>query len=189
MRALALLLGAAVSVAAGAAPPSQSFPGDSVYLLRTVLTDQSGAPAALDRYRGHPVLISMFYGSCPNVCPLLISTIQRQERELDDAQRKNLRVLLVSLDPAVDTSAKLTEVAGLHHIDLQRWTLARTDDSAARKLAAVLNIQYRRLPDGTINHSTVITLLDPEGRIVDQTSSMLRPDSAFMDILRKAPRH
>lgn len=177
---LALLLGVALAVRA--APP----PVDSVYQLELALTDQAGASATLDSYRGHPVLISMFYGSCLNVCPLLISTIQRQERELNDAQRKNLRVLLVSLDSAVDTPAKLTEVAGLHHIDLQRWTLARTDGNSVRKLAAVLNIQYRRLPDGSINHSTVITLLDPQGRIVMQTSSLLRPDAAFMAILGKA---
>jgi protein SCO1/2 len=165
-----------------------AVPGDSVYQLRIELTDQSGAAATLERYRGAPVLISMFYGSCPHVCPMLIATIQRYENNLPEAGRGRLRVLMVSIDPARDTPAKLTEVAGRHRVDLARWTLARTDAASARKLAAVLNIQYRQLPDGEFNHSTIITLLDPEGRPLRQTSSMLRPDADFSAALAKAAR-
>ena len=178
----ALLLGLGSALAAAPAP----LPGDSVYQLRLALTDQAGAAATLDRYRGAPVLISMFYGSCPHVCPMLIATMQRYERELPEAQRGKLRVLMVSIDPARDTPAKLTEVAGRHRVDLGRWTLARTDAASVRKLAAVLNIQYRQLPDGEFNHSTVITLLDADGRALRQTSSMLRPDVEFSGALNAA---
>jgi len=161
-------------------------PGDSVYQLRVPLTDQSGVATSLDRYRGQPVLVSMFYGSCPHVCPMLIATMQRYERELPEAQRGRLRVLMVSLDPARDTPAKLTEVAERHRVDLARWTLARTDAASVRKLAAVLNIQYRQLPDGEFSHATVITLLDGNGRPLRATSSMLRPDADFSAALKKA---
>jgi protein SCO1/2 len=175
---LVLLLGAGIGLAA--------TPGDSVYQLQAPLEDQAGATTTLDRYRGAPVIVSMFYGSCPHVCPMLISTIQRYERELPEAQRSRLRVLMVSIDPQRDTPAHLTEVAGRHRVDLQRWTLARTDAASVRKLAAVLNVQYRALPDGEFNHSTVITLLDAEGRPLRATSSMLRPDADFGAALRAA---
>ena len=161
-------------------------PGDSLYQLRLTLTDQAGAATTLDRYRGQPVLISMFYGSCPHVCPMLIATMQRYERELPEAQRGRLRVLMVSLDPARDTPAKLTEVAERHRVDLGRWSLARTDAVSVRKLAAALNIQYRQLPDGEFSHATVITLLDGDGRPLRATASMLRPDADFSAALKKA---
>jgi protein SCO1 len=179
---LALLLGLGSARAAAPAP----LPGDSLYQLRIALTDQAGAATTLDRYRGQPVVVSMFYGSCPHVCPLLIATIQRYERELPEVQRGRLRVLMVSLDPARDTPAHLTEVARRHRVDLQRWTLARTDAGAVRKLAAALNIQYRQLPDGEFNHSTVITVLDGDGRPLRQTSAMLRPDAEFAAALQAA---
>lgn len=169
------LFALAAGLPAAAAPAP--LPGDSVYQLQLALTDQSGAATTLERYRGGPVLISMFYGSCPHVCPMLIATIQRYENNLPAASRGRLRVLMVSLDPARDTPAKLTEVAQQHGVDLARWTLARTDEASVRKLAAVLNIQYRKLPDGEINHSTVITLLDADGRPVRQSSALLRPDA------------
>lgn len=178
---LALVLVLAFGGAAHAATPD-----DSVYQLPLALTDQAGANAALDRYRGSPVLVSMFYASCPHVCPMLIATTQRLERELPEAGRGRLRVLMVSLDPARDTPPKLAELARRHNADLSRWTFARAAADDVRRLAAVLGIQYRQLPDGEFNHSSVISLLDPEGRIVARTRAMLRPDPAFQEALRAA---
>ena len=180
----ALLAAVLLAGAAGAAAPEA--PGDSLYQLELALTDQAGKATGLERYRGQPVVVSMFYASCPHVCPMLISTIQRYERELPEAQRGRLRVLMVSIDPERDTPAKLAEVAARHHVDGKRWTLARADAPAVRKLAAALNIQYRQLPDGEFNHATVITLLDPAGRPLRQTSSMLRPDAEFSAALKAA---
>ena len=163
-----------------------SVPADSLYQLQVPLTAQSGQATTLDRYAGGPVLVTMFYGSCPHVCPMLIATIQRLERELSEANRGRLRVLMVSLDPQRDTPAKLTEVAQRHRVDLARWTLARAEAADVRRLAAALNIQYRRLPDGDFSHSTVITLLDAQGRLQKQTASLLRLDPEFAAALKAA---
>ena len=181
MRALLLAL-ALASPAAMAA----DVPADSLYQLQVPLTDSSGKPGTLDRYAGGPVLVTMFYGSCPHVCPMLIATIQRLERELPEANRGRLRVLMVSFDSKRDTPAKLTEVAQRHRVDLARWTLARADADDVRRLAAALNIQYRQLPDGEFSHATVITLLDPQGRLQKQTASLLRLDPEFAAALKAA---
>lgn len=183
MKTVAAGLLLVLSQFAGAAGPA--IPGDSLYRMTAALTDQTGTAMALDRDRGHPVVISMFYGSCPHVCPLLIASIQRLENDLPDAQRKKLRVLLVSLDPDRDTVEKLQQVAQRHHADLSRWRFVRTDRRSVRRLAAALNIQYRRLPDGEINHSTVITLLDTDGRPVRATSSLTHPDAEFQATLSR----
>jgi len=176
MKAFLAALALTVACGAAAAPPT---PGDSLYQLALPLIDQSGKAVGLDLYAGGPVLVTMFYGSCPHVCPMLIATAQRYERELPEAGRQRLRVLMVSLDPDRDTPAKLGEVAQRHRVDLARWTLARTGADDVRRLAAALGIQYRKLPDGEFSHATVITLLDPQGRIVKQTSSLLRLDAEF----------
>lgn len=184
----ALMTGLLLCAAVGAAAAAPAVPGDSLYRLAAPLADQSGQAAQLDRYAGQPVLVTMFYGSCPHVCPMLISTIQRFELELPEANRARLRVLMVSLDPARDTPARLMEVAQRHRVDLARWTLARTDPAHVRRMAAALNIQYRQLPDGEFNHSTVITLLDAQGRVVKQTSSLLRLEAEFSQALKAATR-
>lgn len=183
-----LLLASAILLAQTviATATAQSRPEDSVYLLDTPLVTQEGSSAGLDLHRGHPVVISMFYGSCPHVCPVLIASILRLERELPDDRRGRLRVLLVSLDPEGDTPAQLAAIAQRHRIDPARWTFARTEAPEVRRLAAVLGIQYRRLPDGSYNHASVVTLLDGEGRIQAQTRQLLGPDAKFRTALRLA---
>lgn len=169
--------------AAATAPPP-----DSIYQLSMPLTDQRGSATTLDRYRGQPVLISMFYSSCPHTCPLLISAVQGLEKELPPAQRGRLRVLLVSIDPVRDTPEKLAATARAHRAEDPHWTFARADELDVRRLAAVLGIQYRRLASGEFNHSSVITLLDGDGRVLGTTSSLLRPDPDFVAKLKGATR-
>lgn len=181
------LLSAALLFAASALAPARAqLPGDSIYQLQSALVNQDGRSLALDLHQGHPTVVSMFYGSCPHVCPMLIATIRHHERQLDEASRGRLRVLMVSLDPQRDTPPKLQELAQRHRLDLQRWTLARFAEQDVRLLAAALGIRYRRLPDGEFNHSTVITLLDGDGRVLHQTSSLAAANPEFVDALRRA---
>ena len=44
-------------------------------------------------------------------------------------------------------------------------TLARTDASSVRKLAAVLGIQHRAVANGDFNRTTAWLLIDADGRI------------------------
>lgn len=177
MRAFLAALLLALAPATVMAEPAT--PGGSLYVMKLAMVDQAGAGIGLDRYRGSPVLISLFYASCTSACPLLISAIQQIEGRQAPAQRAKLRVLLVTLDPDHDTPAELLKIAALHRVDVSRWTLARADTRSLRKLAAALGIQYRRQPNGEFNHSTVITLLDPDGRPVEHTDKVLGRDEAF----------
>jgi protein SCO1/2 len=153
---------------------------ESLYQLQLQLTDQSGTHINLDVFRGQPVLIGMFYGSCPYVCPLTINTLQKTEAALDPSVRKQLRVLLVSLDSALDTPQKLAAVARQQNIDVARWKLARAEPGDVRKLAAVLGVRFRKLPDGEFNHSTVITLLNGNGVRVISSNQLGQTDPALL---------
>ena len=97
-----------------AAALADTTPSDSIYQLNIALTSQANQVIKLDVYRGQPTLITMFYGSCPNVCPLLIETLQNAERSLDTKDRTRLRVIMVSIDPDRDTPTALAIVAKNH---------------------------------------------------------------------------
>ena len=163
------------------------YPPQSIYQLDAALTNQSGVAHGLYVYEGHPVLVTMFYGSCPAACPLLIDTLRAVERAAPPAQRERLRVLMISIDPQHDSVQSLQELAKTRRIDLSRWTLARADAATVRRTAAVLNVQYRQLPDGGFNHSSVITLLSPRGEIVKQSTVLAKADSAVLEALSGIP--
>ena len=177
------------AMAAPSAPPLTTpavLPGDSIYQLPVSLTGQDGRVGRLDARRGAPVLVSMFYTSCRFVCPMLIETVRDIEAKLSTAEREHLSVLLVSIDPVHDSVEVLKRTADERGVDSPRWTLARTDAASVRKLSAVLGIQYRALPDGEFNHSTVVVLIDAEGRIAARTTRMGGADPGFVKAVKAA---
>ena len=182
LAAAGLIAAMLVSSSWGAPTPKKPVPANSVYQLQVPLTDQDGRETKLDDWRGKPVLISMFYSSCQFVCPRIVEALKRTEEKLAG---QPVPVLMVSFDPARDDTAALKAMADERHLDKSLWTLAHTDARNVRKLAAALNIQYRELPSGDFNHTSVLILLDGEGRIAGRTSVIGEADPAFVKLVRK----
>jgi protein SCO1/2 len=172
---------------AALAMPAGVFAADgraaSLYQLHERLLNQDGKPIDLDVYRGKKVLVTMFYGSCPATCPLIIDTLRAIERKADAAGRDDLRVLLVSFDSERDTPAALRELATTRHIDTARWTLAHADLSSVRRIAAALNIQYKKLPSGDFSHSTIISVLDRDGGFSLQSAELGHADPEILRVI------
>jgi protein SCO1/2 len=163
-----------------ALPAAAALPGDSVYQLPAKMTDQDGHAFTLGQRQGHPVLVSMFYNSCEFVCPMLIDTMRLTEDALGEKERAALSMMLITFDPARDSVKTLKKVATERTLDPARWSVARTDGASVRKIAAVLDIQYRLLQNGEFNHSTVLVLLDQDGRVVARTKKMGVLDPEFL---------
>ena len=166
-------------LATGATTPD--LPGNSIHQLDATLTDQDGRAFELASLRGSPVLVSMFYSSCEMVCPLIFETIRMTLQPLPGS----VKVLMLSFDPARDTVAVLKKTAQAHGCDA-RWTLARCDETTARKVAALLGVQYRRLASGEFNHSSTIELLDRQGRIAARSATLGAVDPALVKAAQQA---
>lgn len=164
---------------------ASDLPETSIYHLDVEITDQRGTVQSLDAFRGHPVVFSMFYATCPNVCPVLISTIQMMERKLSPDELSTLRVILVSMDPENDTPQVLNQVAAKHGIDTDRWKLTRAASQDVRKIAAVLGVRYRKLPDGEFNHTSVLTLVDGDGVVQVKSAKLPGIDDAFLRAIKE----
>lgn len=186
MRIPAMILSCAVLFASPLFAGQAVYAPDSLYRLEVDLHGHNGAQGSLDLNAGHYTLVTMFYGSCPHVCPMIISTMQEAEKQLEDEQRARLRVLMVSLDSKRDTPESLATVAGERHVDSSRWTLASASAMDVRKVAAVLGIRFRELPDGAFNHTSEMILLDPTGREVIRSDKLGKPAVEFVDALRTA---
>jgi protein SCO1/2 len=172
------LLGASVASAANA------LPGDSVYQLDIALDAHDGSQQAFADRRGRPQLVTMFYSSCPMVCPMIIDSLRMTRQALDEDARKDLDVLAVSFDSERDDPATLRALAEKRKLG-DGWTLAHVSAADARALAAVLGIQYRQLPDGEFSHSSELVLLDREGRIAARTGIIGKPDPEFIAAVRE----
>lgn len=157
---------------------------DSIYNLKITLTDQLGQKRPLDSFRGSPVVMTMFYTSCQMVCPMIVDAIRANEAQLKSHEREKIVVLMVSIDPVRDTVAVLKATADKRSLSSPHWTLARCDAKSVRQLAAMLSIQYKQMSDGEFNHSSVILLLDREGKITARTNNISGADSSFVKQIR-----
>lgn len=172
-------------VLAASAHQPAPLPTDSVYRLSALMTDQTGRNFKLEALRGRPVLVSMIYNSCTIVCPMLIDTMAQVHMGLSESERTELSTLVVTFDPQRDDVKTLKSVADKRQLQAEQWTLARTDKVSTRKIAALLGIQYRLLPDGEYNHTTVMLLLDAEGRILGRSSKMGVPEPGFLQLVKQ----
>ncbi len=185
---VALLAGAGAAAAADhghhdrhhdTPPAAEARVGQSIYQLAGRFVDQAGTPVGIDVARGHPVIISMIYASCPDACPRLIADIRRIEAAVPAGIREDLRVVVVSFDPERDTPTVLRSLGAAHGVGA-RWHFLTGSDDGAREVAAVLGVKYRRLSTGAINHSSVITLLDRAGVIDSRLEGIAQPIDALV---------
>ncbi|MBW7908266.1 MAG: SCO family protein [Kiritimatiellae bacterium] len=160
---------------------------DSIYQLEDTWTNADGATVRLSDLRGPHRIVAMFYASCTYVCPMLVADLKKIEAKLPaDAK---VEFTLFSFDPDRDTPAALKKFAARQDIALPNWHLLTGSEDGARELSAVLGIRYRKEPNGDIAHSSPITLLDGDGRIVAQLSGLNEDPAPLLSALSDAHDH
>jgi protein SCO1/2 len=178
----------AARVTVGSAPAADDD-GGSLYDLGINLIGADGARHRLGELAGHPVLASMFFASCPSVCPVLISQLQRLDAQLPRDVRDDARVLLVSFDPARDTPAVLADVVRRHGLDARRWSvMVAASEDDARTLAAALAIRYRAAAGGMFNHTARVVALDRQGRTLGASEDLAGALSTLAPLMARAAR-
>lgn len=150
----------------------------SVYDLESSWTDQAGQARTLRSLAGRPRVMALVYTHCAHTCPAILAEFKRLEASLPSGGDAP-GFVLVSLDPARDTPARLAEFASAARLDPARWTLLTADDESVRDLAALLRIRYRPEAGGEYSHANAYLVLDGEGRIVHRQEGLGEPDRAL----------
>jgi protein SCO1/2 len=173
--ALGLVLTAPLSVSAHdhehtahAMQAAKPLSGTSVYNLTSAWTNQEGKSVKLASLRGEPIVITMAYTTCKDICPMIVADMVAIEDQVRKNSPAKIHFAFFSIDSANDTPERLKAYAGDHGLDLANWTLYHGDDKAVRALAAALGVRYRRDSSGGFDHSAIISLLDEDGNIVFQ---------------------
>ncbi|WP_411833222.1 SCO family protein [Pseudoxanthomonas mexicana] len=187
MKLMSLLLSLALPLFAPAdAQAAQPLPGDSVYQLEARVTDQQGRERAWGELAGRPRVVSMFYTHCHLMCPLIIENAKGVRKQLGAAEAARLDMAMISLDPVRDTPAAMRERMEAHGV-AEGWTFLTPRAADVRALAGVMDIRYRPLDDGSINHTSVLVLLDAQGRVLARTEvENAIPDPIFIRQVRQA---
>jgi protein SCO1/2 len=100
--------------------PTATFEGGTISPVRRApalrLDDVDGRPVDIGAMRGAPVLVTFVYATCPDVCPLIMSSLRQVRRDGGEAGR-SMRVIAVSVDPEGDTPAVVRRFLRAQRVD------------------------------------------------------------------------
>lgn len=109
------------------------------------------------------------YVNCPDVCPVTMGILGTAEDTISKTvtaeQQQRFQGMFVSVDPRRDTQLEVKEF--VEHFSANFVGLTGTE-AAISKLAAQVNIGYRKIPSASeleylVEHTERIVVFDPEG--------------------------
>lgn len=174
---IALVLSGAFLAWRHAGGPAPPLPPSGVLPAATLINDTAPLPPfSLHRIdgtftnaslQGHWSLVSFGYTFCPDICPTTLATLREVKTQLEAGGGVAPQVLFVSVDPSRDTPARLDEFVRFFD---PAFIGATGSDAELAALVKHLGVQYQRHdgPDPqhyVVDHSAVVYLIDPQGRL------------------------
>lgn len=159
LRFAALVFAALLAACSDSRP---SLPGGGDFVLRS-----ADGPFDTRAQRGKVLLLFFGYTNCPDVCPTFLGNGAQALNRLTAQERSRVRIVLVGVDPARDTPAKLKEYTAFFHPEMIGITGTPDEVAAvARQYGAVFVLQPPR-PDGAyaVDHSAQTYVVGPDGRL------------------------
>ena len=163
MRALAAWM---LLLAASGCRPGEPLPQIAA-MPALEMRDQDGQPFSERELRGHVAVVSFMFTSCPDVCPILTNKLAGLRTNLM-AQREQLRIVSISVDPEKDTPAVLKDFAKQHGADYPDWRFLTGPLAKLRAMVVSGFKQSLDRGDGSPNgimHGSHLVLVDQKGMI------------------------
>ncbi|HEX9880141.1 MAG TPA: SCO family protein [Candidatus Binatia bacterium] len=150
-------------------PVSGSSPGAAV--RRTVnvpigdfsLTDQDGQAFRFISLKGKVLLVTFFYTTCPDLCPLVTTSVRAVQKALNAWERDGTFFLSITTDPDVDVPAVLKSYAGRYGADLANWSFLTGEPRALAPVWKAFGVKVERKARGLVDHTLVTGLIDRKG--------------------------
>lgn len=127
-------------------------------------TDHKGQPFGMEQLKDKWSLIFFGFTHCPDICPTTMASAAKMYAGLEDDEKDQLQVILISLDPERDTTEKLAEYVPYFN---PGFIGATGNKYVLLKLATELNVAFSKVEleggDYTIDHSGNMILVNPYG--------------------------
>ena len=140
------------------------------------LVDQNGKTVTDADLRGKWSLIYFGYIHCPDACPTALNDIAIALDQLGP-KREAVRSVFITVDPERDTPEVLKEY--VTSFDAQILALSGSAEEIARA-AKAYRVYYAKHPepggDYSMDHSSVIYVMDPEGRFTASFTHQNTPE-------------
>ncbi len=133
----------------------------------------------------HWTLVFLGFTHCPDICPTTLGELSKAQKAWGKLPAETRpRVLFVSIDPERDTPKALAEYADFFHADTLTGT---AQEPALSEFVQSIAMVYAKKPlengDYTMDHSSTIVVLNPEGNEVGIIRPPFAPEKIAADLL------
>lgn len=148
------------------------FSDMSIYNLPAKWTDQDGKSIKMEDLKGKVLVMVMIYTSCKSACPRLVADMRNIESRLSKNIKKNVTLVLVSIDPTTDTPKRLKSFSIENKMEGDQWVFLRSTEENTREFSAVLAMNYKKISPMDFSHSNIISVFNAEGELAFQQEGL-----------------
>jgi protein SCO1/2 len=129
------------------------------------LTSQDNKPIKFADFRGKVVAVTFIYTHCPDICPLLTQKMVDVQNALGEDFGSRIAFMSITLDPERDTGAILKDYAQFWGTKPAGWFFLTGPIETIRNVTRQYGVYAKKQNDGSIDHTELTSLIDPDGRI------------------------
>lgn len=144
----------------------------SIYNLPSKWTTQNNQDIELKDLKGNVLVMVMIYTSCKAACPRLVADMRNIESRLPKDVKKNVKLVLVSIDPETDTPKRLKDFSIENKMESDQWLFLRSTEENTREFAAVLAVNYKKISPMDFSHSNIISVFNADGELAYQQEGL-----------------
>ena len=154
------------------------------------LIDQDNKAFTQENLKGKYSLVYFGYTHCPDVCPTELQDMTTALEKLGGLAKK-VRPIMISVDPERDTPAALKEYMGNFYPGFIGLTGTAEQ---VKKASDAYRAYYRKSDekssaDYTMDHSSIVYFMDPEGRYLRHFAYGVAPDKMAAGIKEAIKKH
>jgi protein SCO1/2 len=146
-------------------------------------TNAEGKPVSLKDFSGKPLVLSMVYTSCYQICPMTTRHLSKVVEKARDAMGDDsFAVAVIGFDTQVDTPDAMQYFANKQGISNKNWNLLSIDEKNLDALIKDLGFLYYPSSNG-YDHLIQATVLDAEGKVYRQVYGQVFDTPLLVDPL------
>jgi len=151
---------------------SNEISDESIFNLTSKWKTEEGNEIELKDLRGKTLVMVMIYTTCKAACPRLVADMRNIEKQIPKKYNKDLRYVLISIDPETDTPKKLKAFAKENLMDDEHWIFLQGTKTSVREFANVLAVKYKEISPLDFSHSNIISVFNSNGELVHQQEGL-----------------
>jgi len=152
-------------------------------LANYAFTNAKGEQVKLEDFRGKPLVLSMVYTSCYQICPMTTRHLSKVVEKARDAMGDDsFAVAVIGFDTKVDTPDAMQYFANKQGISDKNWNLLSVNEQDLDALTKDLGFLYYPTSSG-FDHLIQATIIDADGKIYRQVYGQVFDTPLLVDPL------